>query len=45
MNVTLQRGDREPEPEPESLLSAASTQLVWHDLKTDDEDVIYTYKK
>ena len=22
MNVTLQRGDREPEPEPESLLSA-----------------------
>ena len=26
MNVTLQRGDREPEPEPESLLSADFTQ-------------------
>ena len=26
MNVTLQRGDREPEPKPESLLSADFTQ-------------------
>ena len=26
MNVRLERGDREPEPEPESLLSADFTQ-------------------
>ena len=28
MNITLQRGDREPEPEPESLLSADFTQRL-----------------
>ena len=27
MNVTLKRGDREPEPEPESLLSAELLRL------------------
>ena len=28
MNVTLQRGDREPEPEPEFLLSTDFTQTL-----------------